>query len=94
VSGLVEYRNSVRKMITALGPERVTLASDINAPLPGLSPVCKVQPGQILSEIEERGFYTYSQWNALGQYVTPDAEWPRKSMRHFIELWKRVRETP
>lgn len=89
-SGLIEFRQSVREMIKVLGPERVVLGSDINAPLEGLSPVCDVKPGQILSPLEERGFYLYTQWHALAQYVSPDTSWSEKSLKHFIKLWKRV----
>ncbi|MBS1958832.1 MAG: membrane dipeptidase [Bdellovibrionales bacterium] len=92
-SGLVEFKQSVHEMIKVLGEERVVLGSDINAPLDGLSPICDVKPGQMLSPLEEKGFYTYSQWPTLGQYVSPDTSWSEKSLRHFISLWKRVAQT-
>lgn len=93
-SSLTEFRETVRQMISRLGPERVALASDINAPVTGLSPVCQLSPGQLTHELEERGFYTYSQWNTLAQYVSPDPSWHEKSLRHFLELWKKARATP
>lgn len=89
-SGLVEFRETVHQMIRALGPERVTLASDVNAPVSGLSPLCQVAPGQLTSTLEKEGFYRYSQWTELSQYVAPDPQWVEASQKHFIQLWKKV----
>lgn len=90
-SSLFEFRQTIKEMIRRFGAERVTLASDINAPISGLSPLCRVDPAQIPSDIEQQGFYTYSQWTSLAQYVSPDPTWHEKSLKHFIRLWKKVR---
>jgi microsomal dipeptidase-like Zn-dependent dipeptidase len=90
-SGLLEFKQSVAEMVRLLGPERVSLASDINAPLAGLSPLCEVAPGHFLSPLEKDGFYTYSQWKALAQFVSPSTQWVEQHQRHFIQLWHRIR---
>ncbi len=96
-SGMDTFRETVRFASKALGPQRVTLGSDINAPLNGLSPSCapSLNPDPFTADIAKSGFYTYSQWSELAHYVAPEPlkfdEWNQKTVGHFLELWKRVR---
>lgn len=90
ISGLDVFKTTVDYAIATLGaPERVTLSSDVNAPLDGLSPACGEHPEQ--NELLQKGFYTYSQWNAVTKYVSPEKAWADRSLEHFLTLWDKVR---
>ena len=100
ISGLDIFKKTVAYAIATLGsPERVTLSSDINAPLDGLSPGC----GEAVSQNENalntdqfdlhrRGYYTYSQWNTLTKFVDPNG-WADQSLEHFLFLWEKIRKS-
>lgn len=105
ISGLDVFKKTVTYAIASLGaPERVTISSDVNAPLDGLSPACGepiAKNGGTLDseqfELHRKGFYTYSQWNALTRFVSPDVlnnpkvSWADQSLEHFLVLWEKVR---
>ena len=104
ISGLDVFQKTVAYAIATVGaPERVALASDVNAPLDGLSPTCKEQAsGNSASfmaqlDLQRRGYYIYSQWNALTEFVTPDVSgdnqttWADQSLEHFLTLWEKIR---
>lgn len=99
ISGLDVFKKTVAYAIATLGaPERVALSSDINAPLDGLSPGC----GELVTkngtsmnaaqlDLHRRGFYTYSQWNVLTQFMSPEPKWSDRSLEHFLILWEKIR---
>jgi microsomal dipeptidase-like Zn-dependent dipeptidase len=102
ISGIDIFRGTVAHAAEVLGDvSRVTLGSDINAPLNGLSPGCGepvaaagVSSGQALLDLHRRGYYSYSQWNALTRFVAPEkmsAPWADQALEHFLTLWERVR---
>ena len=104
ISGLDVFRKTVSYAIATLGaPERVSLGSDINAPLDGLSPGCGdpvTKNGSALDtaqfDLHRKGFYTYSQWNALTRFASPDVlnsptPWADLALEHFLTLWEKVR---
>ncbi len=90
-SGLANFKYAVKIAINTLGQERVALGSDTNSPIVGLSPECASEPGRILTAFEKEGFYTYSQWGELNDYVSPNLEWQKQTLSHFLKLWRRVR---
>ncbi len=94
ITGLEVFKKTVHYAIAALGaPERVALASDINAPLDGLSPGCAdvSKMEESMRDLNRRGFYTYAQWNTLVKYSAPDTQWSERNLEHFLTLWERVR---
>jgi microsomal dipeptidase-like Zn-dependent dipeptidase len=94
ITGLEVFKKTVDYAIATLGaPERVALASDINAPLDGLSPGCAdvSQMDESMRDLHRRGYYTYSQWNTVVRYASPDSDWSKRNLEHFLTLWERVR---
>jgi len=100
ISGLEVFRSTIFRMIEVLGStDRVTLGSDINAPLDGLSPLCEnstsSEKNSELFSLGHHGFYTYSQWNALTQFISPPQKdktsWADATLEHFLKLWAQVR---
>jgi len=99
VSGLSIFREVIAHDAEILGSsKRITLGSDINAPVNGLSPECGADSGATAnSDLQKRGFYSYSQWNALTKFVAPPAvpptssSWPDQTLEHFLTLWSQVR---
>jgi microsomal dipeptidase-like Zn-dependent dipeptidase len=104
ISDLDLYRNTVSLAINQMGsPKRVAMASDINAPLNGLSPGCG-EVSQWLKEtnavstessslidLHRRGYYSYSQWNTLHRFAQPSSEWGNENLGHFLNLWSMIR---
>lgn len=94
ITGLEVFKKTVDFAIATLGaPERVALASDINAPLDGLSPGCAdvSRMDESMRDLHRRGYYTYSQWNTLVRYSSPETDWSKRNLEHFLTLWERVR---
>lgn len=99
ISSLDLFESAVESAIQLLkSPKRIALASDINAPLDGLSPGCATDPS-ILNDPEQldlhrKGYYRYSQWNELIKRVSPDSirylEWNRMNLEHFLSLWEKI----
>lgn len=93
ISSLDVFRTTFLHTIQLLGhANRVSLASDVNAPLDGLSPACGEAPAgdPAMLDLHRRGYYSYSQWNALTKFVTPP-ESADRALEHFLKLWERVR---
>jgi len=104
ISDLDVFKKTIASTIDLLGaPERVAMASDINAPIPGLAPGCGdvnqwlKQTNAVstdtssLIDLHRRGYYTYSQWNTLHRYVQPDENWSNRNLEHFLKLWEKIR---
>lgn len=94
ISSLNVFKKTVAYAIATLGaPERVALASDINAPLDGLSPACGdvLKLDESMRDLYLRGYYTYSQWNTLVRFTSPEENWSDRNLEHFLTLWERVR---
>lgn len=90
-SGLLTFKEEVKSLMAQIGTEKVALGSDINAPLTGLSPICSESGNIIGTPFERLGFYTYTQWPELNEYVAPSNEWQLKTQNHFLELWDRIK---
>jgi len=90
-SGLLEFRNQMRILEKRIGAFRVTLGTDFNSPLRGLSRACRISEGEILSEIESSGFYRYDQFKAVADYVSTEPEWSRKTEEAFLSAWQKIR---
>jgi microsomal dipeptidase-like Zn-dependent dipeptidase len=93
ITSLEVFKKTVASAIATLGsPNRVALSSDINAPLDGLSPGCGdvSQLDDSMRDLYRRGYYTYTQWNTLARFSSPDSEWQDRHLEHFLVLWERV----
>ncbi len=90
-SKLARFKESFRMARTELGTLKVALGSDVNAPINGLSPLCEIKSGQEVSELEQKGYYTYSQWKTLSNYVSEDPNWNAAIIEKFLSLWEQVR---
>ena len=91
-SGLFLYKQIFQNIRSELGKMHVALASDINAPIQGLSPICEATDGHNLIDLEKRGYYTYSQWNDLNQFVSEEVSWSEAIIVHFLYEWNRIKE--
>jgi hypothetical protein len=104
ISDLDLYRNTVSLAINQMGsPKRVAMASDINAPLNGLSPGCGdvsqwlketnavSTESNSLIDLHRRGYFSYSQWNTLHRFAQPSSEWGNENLGHFLKLWSMIR---
>jgi microsomal dipeptidase-like Zn-dependent dipeptidase len=89
-SGLQTFQAEVFSLSQKLGAEKVSLGSDVNAPISGLSPL--QNPNQKSSPLEIDGYYSYEQWTDLEAYVSPNPEWLEQSRQHFLSLWAHIRE--
>lgn len=90
-SGLTDFKKVFQYARKQLGEMNIALGSDVNSPINGLSPLCKLMPGQNPSELEQKGYYTYSQWNELSEYVSESPDWNTKIVDRFLELWDHAR---
>ncbi len=103
ISDLDLYRDTITTAVNQLGsPKRVAMASDINAPLNGLSPGCGdvnqwlkeanavSTESSSLIDLHRRGYYSYSQWNTLHRYVQPSPQWSNQNLEHFLKLWSSI----
>jgi len=96
ISSMNVFKKTVSYAIATVGaPERVALASDINAPLDGLSPACgnALMLDESMRDLFLRGYYTYSQWNTLVRFLEPEEKWSDRNLEHFLTLWERVRNS-
>ena len=78
-SGVNTFRKAFQALKLELGEPRVTLGSDANAPLQGLSPPCNPPSGP-----------GYAEYSHLPSLVQTDP----KVLEHFLTLWERVRPGP
>lgn len=94
-SGLELFKTTVAHAAKELqSSDRVTLGSDVNAPVDGLSPGasgCKTSGDPTIPADLREGFYLYSQWNALTRFVAPSSAWADQTLDHFLKLWAQVR---
>ena len=88
-SGLDHFKKIVAEATKEFGTEKISLGSDVNAPMKGLSPRCASK--KPTTELERDGYYQYGQWIKLGHFVSPSVDWAAKSRQHFLDLWKKVR---
>ena len=95
-SSLEAFKRVVLNQAKKYGEEHITLGSDINAPINGLSPSCARTIGAAgaHSALEVDGYYSYSQWDELENYVSPSSNWNESSRKHFLKLWERVHPSP
>jgi microsomal dipeptidase-like Zn-dependent dipeptidase len=82
-SGITMLREEVKRLALKIGPEKVTLGSDINAPLQGLSPEC--------DSPETDGFYRYEQIHPLMNSIAPISDWDSKTTEAFLAAWEKIR---
>ncbi len=78
-SGVNTFRKTFQSLKLELGEPRVTLGSDANAPLQGLSPPCDLHSGP-----------GYAEYAHLSSLVQSDP----KVLEHFLHLWDRIRPGP
>ena len=94
-SGLDTFKESIAYGASLLGAERITLGSDINAPLNGLSASCTTVVGSNTHDLSKKGFYTYSQWPELARFIAPHpltaTQWNQQTLAQFLKLWRSIR---
>ena len=91
-SGLEELKAEFQRVGNAVGFEKVTLGTDINAPLRGLSPSCNhASGGAIKSVLEQKGFFDYEDFTDLTAYLSPEPHWNEQVLDEFLKNWERVR---
>ena len=90
--GIAFFRDIFQYTQKRLGEGHVALGSDSNAPIQGLSPRCKTAISKdSQSELEQKGYMNYLQWNELGDYISQDVNWNTKIIEAFLSTWERVR---
>ncbi len=89
--GVALFKDIFKYAQQNLGELQVALGSDINAPLKGLAPDCKLQGGIGQTELLKKGFYNYSQWKELSDYLSQDPTWNQKIQEAFLSTWDRIR---
>ena len=86
VPALVEQFKEVSRVV---GPDSVSLGTDINAPLNFIQPDC-AHP-----EADTRGFYQYGQlgelWDAMRERGIGSKNLPGLTLEKFFQVWGRVR---
>ncbi len=86
--GLSRFREEIQSLMSLIGEHRVTLGSDANAPLRGLSPPCE-------SPEWREGYAQYGKISELTAYLHPRSDqWNQAVLEHFLDLWEKVRPSP
>jgi microsomal dipeptidase-like Zn-dependent dipeptidase len=88
--GLYSFAVQYLKLAKALGPERITMGSDFNAPINHLEKGCSTG-----NSSETEGFWNLSQtkdlWPSVEKVSQSGPINPRAQLDKFLELWGRVR---